>query len=102
MLMLEIMNMLNRFVVVRRDCPHCKCYLRVIQEINALLPPEKRISYIEVTDAEDYNFHEPLLTKIKYPGTPTLFMDGIRVVGMTSPFFAKEFLFRLVKEELLL
>lgn len=91
----------KRVLYVERDCPHCRCYLRTVQEINSRIDnPTKRIKVISLTDASNYGFHEPLLDHIDLPGTPYLLLDGIEAIGMTTPTFARVFMHTLVKEDM--
>ena len=90
-----------RVVFVRRDCGFCKMYLRIIQEFNFQLAPENRIASYDVTDAEDRGFDDPFIKKYLYDGTPTLFFDGIKIVGATTREYIKETIYQLVKKELI-
>ena len=75
--------------------------------MNMRLPPEGRIIVIDTTNYEEYGINEhPIINKIKYEGTPTLYLEGVGgskkaivVTGMTSKEYAETFLKTLLENE---
>ena len=91
-----------RILLKKTGCPKCLNYLGVIQKINFRLPVDKRIIIIDTTAYEEYGVaFNPLILHLKWEGTPTLFLDGNKVVGMTSPSYVKGYLEAYLEDELL-
>ena len=82
-----------RQLLKKRGCPICISYLGVIQRVNVRLPVEKRIQIVDTSDYEEHDVNlSPIVNHLKWEGTPTLFLDGIKVVGMTTPWYVEGFL----------
>lgn len=93
-------NELPRVLLIQDGCPFCRKYLGFIQKFNATLPPEKRIMVENITEYEKYGILlNPILKKIQYKGTPTLYIDGVVLEGITTVHYLKGFLNKLMDDE---
>lgn len=93
----------NRFLLIEKICPFCIKYFPIINRINANLPPENRIRIIDTTDFENWGVQlNPIIERIEYEGTPTLYIDGIEISGATTSYWIEGFLKAYLKEEFLI
>lgn len=95
-------DMHQHFLLVERDCPHCRLYLGVVQRINAKLPPDKRIIVLDTTEFQTEGIgvaFDPVVEEIKWEDTPHLYLDGTVIVGMTTPVYAEWYLNGRLKNE---
>lgn len=86
----------NRILFVKHNCPFCRKYYGIVEDINRHLKPEKRVQKIYVEELE------PIVDKFapylqKY-GTPFLYMNGYVVAGMSTEEFVKGFLIGFLKK----
>ena len=89
--------MINRLLFIKNGCPHCSKVKSVVPDINIKLSPEKRIRIINIT-AEDYNANmHPVAKLVNFENTPFLYLDGICVEGMTSEYYAKDYITKHLK-----
>lgn len=91
-----------RILLKKRQCPICINYLGVVQRINARLPIDKRIQVVDTSDYEEHGINlSPIINHLQWSGTPTLFINGIKVVGATTKEHIRGFLESFLKEEFL-
>lgn len=92
----------QRFLIVESGCPFCAKYFPVIQKINMLLSPERRIKIINVNELEwNINF-SPIIDLVKWKGTPFLYISGIVSEGITTKEYAEGFLMAVLEKEFLI
>ena len=81
------------------SCGFCDELKGIIEEINLLLPAEKRIQVIDAT--WDWGFKinlNPILKRLDIDATPSLYLDGDLYQGFVSRLDFKSFLMGYLKE----
>ena len=71
--------------IEQSSCVFCPDLKGVVEEINVLLAPEKRINIIDVT--WDWGFNvilNPILNHVDIDATPTLYLDGRMYQGFAG------------------
>ena len=89
------MNLLNkfRFYFNQMLCHGCIPQEGVIEEVNSLLPPNKRIRNVDVLWDFNYNFKlNPELEMIKCNATPSIYLGGRLQEGHGGRAYFKGFL----------
>ena len=93
-----------RVLLKKRGCEICKNYAGVIEKVNHRIRVENRFRVVDTSDFEEQGIMtSPIIKHLDFDGTPTLFVDGTKVEGMTSPEYALNFLLAYLdeREELL-
>lgn len=72
---------LERFIVVRKDCPFCLMAIKAVLFLNRYLPDDSKISIIDNYEKEEFGFiaHpfvELMLDSETFDGYPYLYIDG--------------------------
>ena len=82
-----------RWYIRQLLCSGCQLYEGVVEEINTLLKPEKRIRGIDVTWDFNYDFHlAPELKSLKTDATPSLLLGNVLKEGYGGKPYFKSFL----------
>ena len=82
-----------RILFMQKGCQHCRLYLGIIEKFNVLLKPEKRVRVIDVTDSWNRGIDLSEIPKyIELKGTPSLYLNGIILEGVTTREYLKGFL----------
>jgi len=88
--------MSDRLLFVSMNCPHCRKYIGIVEDINMKLAPDKQIERINIngfdTRIQKYIWY------IKKYGTPFFVMDGYAIIGMTTEKFVRGFLNAYLKK----
>jgi len=75
--------MKTRFLLVRRGCPICRMFIKEINMINLVLPPDKKIEIIDCYRWEEFGIKIPLMEKLEKDGLsegfPFFYIDGVVV-----------------------
>ena len=96
--------MMNRFLLVRSGCPHCREFLKAINTINIKLPFDKKIKIIDCANWENYGLIlEPIMEKFEKDGLkegyPLCFIDGI-IIEPSNKDVLKVYINKLLEEDL--
>jgi len=72
---------LDRFIVVRKDCPFCLMAIKAVLFLNRYLPDDSKISIIDNYEREEFGFMahpfvELMLDSETFEGYPYLYIDG--------------------------
>lgn len=95
-------------IMVRRNCPNCREWLRAVNKINLKLPLNKQIKVIDCWEQEELGINDTGLMKkfdregFGEEGYPFVYLDGMIVEPASSiqlekfleSFLKKEFLFK--------
>ncbi|MHA1329739.1 MAG: hypothetical protein ACTSR2_01555 [Candidatus Hodarchaeales archaeon] len=97
----------TRFLLVRRGCPVCRSFIKVISKINLRLPIEKRIRIIDCYEWEEFGVKNiPLMDKLEQEGLsegfPFFYIDGIIVEPFPTTEQIKIFLETYLKDEFII
>lgn len=85
--------MSNRWYIHQLLCAGCQLYEGVVEEINSLLKPEKRIRKVDVTWDFNYPFNlAPELKALKTDATPSLLLGNRLKEGYGGKSYLKGFL----------
>jgi hypothetical protein len=94
-----------RLLLIKRGCPFCLEWTKVINQVNLKLPFEKRIRIIDNYEWEELGVDfNPIVNKFDlktFHTYPFCYLDGI-VVGSATKKLAHSFLDRYLREEFIL
>ena len=91
-----------RYLFVENECPHCGEYLWVIDSVNSRLPIGSIINIIDVTNFRDVGIIDnPIIEKFNLEDVPLLYLDGIKILGVSSRAWIEGFLNSYFQEEFL-
>jgi len=77
--------MVQNFLITTQHCPFCKKLLGIVEEINMYLPLKDRVRNVDATMLEEFDIDlNPILKRLKWEGTPTLYLNGIVYEGFSS------------------
>jgi len=76
--------MMSRFLLVRKGCPFCRQFIKIVSKLNLRLPIDKRIRIIDCYEWEEFGLRNmPLMDKLEKDGLsegfPFCYVDGIIV-----------------------
>lgn len=96
----------SRFLLVRKGCPFCRQFIRVISKLNLRLPIDKRIQIIDCYEWEHFGLRNiPLMDKLEKEGLnegfPFLFIDSIVIDPSPTTEQLKILLEKFLNEDLL-
>lgn len=86
----------NRLLFVTYNCPFCRKYYGVVEDVNRRLKPENAIRKVHVEQPEP--IVDKFMPYLKKYGTPFLYMNGYVVAGMSTEEFVKGFLVGFLKK----
>lgn len=73
--------MMDRYIIVKRGCIHCRRALSVINRLNLKLPFDKRIKIRDNYEWEEFRMKSlPITQKFSdsdFEGYPLIFLDGV-------------------------
>lgn len=94
-----------RILIVKRGCPFCLQFLKVVNKINLKLPFNSRIRIIDNYEYEEFGLKFfPISDKFEtkdFNAYPFCYLDGI-VVGEASSELAKSFLEGYLRNEFII
>ncbi len=95
----------SRFTIVEEGCPACLILKRIIPDINANLPIDKRIRIIDNTSFEIHGIKSDLIQdKLKdedFDRYPLTYIDGALIIGAEEEKFMRHRLKKLVGDDFL-
>lgn len=76
---------MDRFYIEQINCPYCQELKSIVEDINILLSPEKRIRIIDATWDWGFGINlNPILNYVDIDATPSVYLDGNVYQGFTS------------------
>jgi len=84
-------GVVERVLFIQNNCPHCKKYLGIVDEVNSKIKDKnKRIDTVFI---DGFDSRIPRYRSLLRMGVPQINIDGYVIVGATNEAFVRGFLY---------